>query len=226
MSIFVGADGWTPLALSLWVATWAGALSLIAGTLLAWLLIRRDVRTKWLLEGLTLLSLVLPPTVLGYYLLLLLGQQGLGPWLERLFGVRFVFTWRAAVIAATVAALPLVIQTVRVSLAEIRREIEEAAAVEGCTNLQMFVYIRLPIAWRGILAGALLGFLRALGEFGATLMVAGNIPGRTQTLPIAIYDSLQAGDFGRANRQALLLAALAFGLLAFVLWLNRRLEAR
>jgi molybdate transport system permease protein len=218
--------GWSPLALSLWVSGWAGLIALSGGTLLAWLLVRLDVRAKWLLEGLTLLSLVLPPTVLGYYLLLLLGQQGLGPLLEQTLGIRFVFTWQGAVIAATVAALPLVIQTVRVSLAEVSREVEEAARVDGCNGWQLFVRISLPIAWRGIVAGGLLGFLRALGEFGATLMVAGNIPGRTQTLPIAIYDSLQAGNLQRANQQSLLLAGLAFSLLFVVLWLRRLFEVR
>lgn len=216
--------GWSPLALSLWIAGWAGLLALTLGTLVAWLLVKRHVRAQWLLEGITLLSLVLPPTVLGYYLLLLLGQRGLGPLLERWLGLRLVFTWQGAVLAATVAALPLVIQTVRVSLAEVSRDVEEAARVDGCTARQLFLRISLPIAWRGILAGGLLGFLRALGEFGTTLMVAGNIPGRTQTLPIAIYGSLLAGNLERANAQALLLTGLAFGLLALVLWLRRLFE--
>jgi len=216
--------GWSPLALSLWIAGWAGLLALTLGTLVAWLLVKRHVRAQWLLEGITQLSLVLPPTVLGYYLLLLLGQRGLGPLLERWLGLRLVFTWQGAVLAATVAALPLVIQTVRVSLAEVSRDVEEAARVDGCTARQLFLRISLPIAWRGILAGGLLGFLRALGEFGTTLMVAGNIPGRTQTLPIAIYGSLQAGNLERANAQALLLTGLAFGLLALVLWLRRLFE--
>lgn len=224
MSIGEGL-GWSPLALSLWVAIWAGMIALIGGTLLAWVFIRLNVRAKWLLEGVTLLSLVLPPTVLGYYLLLFLGQRGFGPFLQQLFGIRFVFTWQGAVLTATIAALPLVIQTVRVSLAEVSREVEEAARVDGCNGRQLFLRISLPIAWRGILAGGLLGFLRALGEFGATLMVAGNIPGRTQTLPMAIYDSLQAGNLQQANQQAFLLASLAFGLLLLVLWLRRLFEA-
>jgi molybdate transport system permease protein len=219
-------SGWSPLALSLWVASWAGIIALVIGTLIAWLLLRLNLRTKWLLEGFTLLSLVLPPTVLGYYLLILLGQRGIGPWLERAFGIRLVFTWQAAVIAATIAALPLVIQTVRVSLAEISREIEESARLDGCNEWELFWKISIPIARQGILAGGLLGFLRALGDFGATLMVAGNIPGRTQTLSIAIYDSLQAGDYTRANQMALILTFLAFGLLLIVLWLRQRFEAR
>jgi molybdate transport system permease protein len=226
MNLLSGDGGWSPLALSLWISSWAGMLALLIGTFLAWLLIRMDVRAKWLLEGLTLLSLVLPPTVLGYYLLVLLGQQGLGPMLQQTLGIRFVFTWQGAVVAATIAALPLVIQTVRISLAEVSHEVEEAARVDGCNGWQLFLRISLPIAWRGILAGALLGFLRALGEFGATLMIAGNIPGRTQTLPIAIYDSLQAGNIAQANQQAMLLAGMAFGLLFLALWLRRLFEVR
>jgi molybdate transport system permease protein len=194
------------------------------GTLVAWLLVKRHVRAQWLLEGITLLSLVLPPTVLGYYLLLLLGQRGFGPLLERWLGLRLVFTWQDAVLAATVAARPLVIQTVRVSLAEVSRDVEEAARVDGCTTWQLFLCISVPIAGRGILAGGLLDFLRALGEFGTTLMVAGNMPGRTQTLPIAIYGSLQAGNLEQANAPALLLTGLAFGLLVLVLWLRRMFE--
>lgn len=215
--------GWSPLALSLWVSSLAGLAALIAGIALAWLLVRRDFRGKSLLEGLTLLSLVLPPTVLGYYLLVLLGQRGLGPLLEQFLGIRFVFAWPGAVVAAAVTALPLVLQTVRLSFAEISREIEDAARVDGCSEWQLFWQVMLPIAWRGVLAGGLLGFLRALGEFGATLMVAGNIPGRTQTLSMAIYDAVQANDLARANSLALLLVGIAFGLLFLVLRLNRRI---
>jgi molybdate transport system permease protein len=216
-------DSWSPLALSLWVSSLAGLAALIAGIALAWLLVRREFRGKAFLEGLTLLSLVLPPTVLGYYLLVLLGQRGLGPFIESILGIRFVFAWPGAVVAAAITALPLVLQTVRLSFAEISREIEDAARVDGCSEWQLFWQVMLPIAWRGVLAGGLLGFLRALGEFGATLMVAGNIPGRTQTLSMAIYDAVQANDLARANGLALLLVGLAFGLLFLVLRLNRRI---
>jgi molybdate transport system permease protein len=216
-------NGWSPLALSLWVSSLAGLAALVAGIALAWLLVRREFRGKSLLEGLTLLSLVLPPTVLGYYLLVLLGQRGLGPLIEQILGVRFVFAWPGAVVAATVTALPLVLQTVRLSFAEISKEIEDAARVDGCSEWQLFWRVMLPIAWRGVLAGGLLGFLRALGEFGATLMVAGNIPGRTQTLSMAIYDAVQANDLARANGLAMLLVGIAFGLLFLVLRLNRRI---
>jgi molybdate transport system permease protein len=214
---------WSPLALSLWVSSLAALIALTLGVALAWLLARKDFPGKALLEGLTLLSLVLPPTVLGYYLLLLLGQRGLGPFFERALGLRFVFAWPGAVVAAAVTALPLALQSVRLSFAEISKDVEDAARVDGCSEWQFFWRVMLPISWRGVLAGGLLGFLRALGEFGATLMVAGNIPGRTQTLSMAIYDAVQANDLARANGLALLLMGIAFGLLLMVLRLNRRL---
>lgn len=182
----------------------------------------KNFRGKVIIEGLTLLSLVLPPTVLGYYLLLLLGQQGLGPFFERFLGFRFVFAWPGAVIAASITALPLVVQTVRVSFSDISKEIEDAARVDGSTEWQLFRQIMVPIAWRGILAGGLLGFLRALGEFGATLMIAGNIPGRTQTLAMAIYDAVQGNDMAKANSLAFLLIVIAFSLLFITLWINRK----
>lgn len=216
-------NGWSPLALSLWISLLASLIALITGITLAWLLVRKNFRGKALLEGITLLSLVLPPTVLGYYLLVLLGQRGLGPIIEQAFGFRFVFAWPGAVVAASITALPLVLTTVQISFADISREIEDAARVDGCSEWQLFLRVMLPIAWRGILAGWLLGFLRALGEFGATLMVAGNIPGRTQTLAMAIYDAVQANDLAKANSMALLLIGLAFGLLFLVLRLNRRI---
>lgn len=214
---------WSPLALSLWVSFLAALIALTIGVGVAWLLVRKNFRGKSLLEGLTLLSLVLPPTVLGYYLLILLGHRGLGPYVEQLFGFRFVFAWPGAVVAASITALPLVLTTVQISFADISREIEDAARVDGCSEWQLFWQVMIPIAWRGILAGWLLGFLRALGEFGATLMVAGNIPGRTQTLAMAIYDAVQANDIPRANSLALLLSGIALGLLFVVLHLNRRI---
>ncbi len=214
---------WSPLAISLWVACWAGFIALVVGTALAWVLVKVKFKGNWLIEGVTLLPLVLPPTVLGYYLLVVLGQQGFGPWIEATLGFRFVFSWPGAVVAATISALPLVVQTTRVGLAEISQEIEEAALIDGCTAWALFWRITLPIAWRSIIAGATLGFLRALGDFGATLMVAGNIPGRTQTLSMAVYDAVQAYDFSRANALVATLSVIAFSLLSLVLLLNRSL---
>lgn len=215
----------SPLAISLWVATWAGLAALIIGTAIAWVLVKTRIKGKWLLEGFVLLALVVPPTVLGYYLLVALGQQGLGQIIERTLGFRFVFAWPGAVVAATVAALPLVVVTVRVGLAEVSREIEDTAQVDGCNRWQTFWRISLPIAARSVIAGGLLGFLRALGEFGATLMVAGNIPGRTQTLSMAIYDAVQANDLSRANGLVLLMSVIALSVLSIVIVLNQRITA-
>ncbi len=226
MNVFDGLlTGRSPLAISLWVATWAGLAALIIGIGIAWLLVKTKFKGKWLLEGFVLLSLVLPPTVLGYYLLVALGQQGLGPFIERTFGFRFVFAWPGAVVAATIAALPLVVITVRVGLAEVSREIEDMAQVDGCNRWQTFWRISLPVASRSVIAGGLLGFLRALGDFGATLMVAGNIPGRTQTLSMAIYDAVQANDLSRANGLVLLMSIIALSMLSIVIVLNQRIAA-
>ena len=215
----------SPLELSLWVATWAGFLALILGIAISWVLVKSSFRFKWALEGITLLALVLPPTVLGYYLLLFFGRQGLGQLLDSV-GLRIVFSWPGAVIASTVAAIPLVVQLVRNSLAEVSREIEDAGRVDGCSRWQLFWYIDLGIAWRGVVAGGLLGFLRAIGEFGATLMVAGNIPGRTQTLSMALYDAVQANNITRANELVLILSAIAFGVLFIALRLARSMSQR
>jgi molybdate transport system permease protein len=215
---------WTPFSLSMWVSIWASLAALLFGTLIAWALVKIPFRGKWVAEGLIMAPLVLPPTLLGYYLLTALGQRGLGPWVEQVFGFRIVFSPLAAVIAATVAALPLVIQTVQVSIASLSREVDEAGQLDGCTQWGLFRHIHLPLIWRGLLAGWVLGFLRALGDFGATLMVAGNIPGRTQTLSMAIYDAVQSNNLSRANELALLLTSIGFGLLFLVLRLRQQKE--
>jgi molybdate transport system permease protein len=214
----------SPLTISLWVASWASALALFFGAVVAWILVKIPFKGKWIVEGLIMAPLVLPPTLLGYYLLTLLGQRGLGPWVEQIFGFRIVFSLWGAVAAATVAALPLVTQTLQVSLSAISREIEEAGRLDGSTEWGMLRYIYIPMIWRGLLAGAVLGFLRALSDFGATLMVAGNIPGRTQTMSMAIYDAVQANDLTRANGLALIMSALGFGLLFLVLRLRNKQE--
>jgi molybdate transport system permease protein len=198
----------SPLSISAWVTLWAGSLALAAGLYLGWLLAKREFNGKTLLEIAVMLPLVLPPTVLGYYLLMALGQRGLGPWVEGSLGFRFVFALPGAVIAAAIAALPLAVQAIRASLLGVEREIEEAGRIDGCSEWRLFWWVSFPIAWRGILAGAILGYLRALGDFGATLMVAGNIPGRTQTLSMAIYDAVQANNLGLANRYVLLLSSV------------------
>jgi molybdate transport system permease protein len=166
--------------------------------------------------------MVLPPTVLGYYLLILLGQRGIGPWIEHFLGFRLVFTLNGAVIAGAITAFPLVVQSVRAGLLSINPEIENAARLDGCSEWAMLWRVSLPLAWPSILAGAILGFLRALGDFGTMLMVAGNIPGRTQTMAMAIYDAVQANNTAYANRLTFTLTAVAFGLLFLALRISRR----
>ncbi|MBL8091789.1 MAG: molybdate ABC transporter permease subunit [Anaerolineales bacterium] len=215
---------YSPFVLSLWVSSWAGIIALIFGTLIAWALVKIPFKGKWIAEGLVMAPLILPPTLLGYYLLVVFGQRGLGAWFEQWLGFRIVFTIQGAIIAATIAALPLVIQTIQVSIAAISREIEEAALIDGCTKWLLFVKIYLPLIWRGLLAGGVLGFLRAMGDFGTTLMVAGNIPGRTQTMSMAIYDAAQANNISQANQLALILSSIGFGLIFFVIRLRQKAD--
>jgi molybdate transport system permease protein len=144
--------------------------------------------------------MVMPPTVLGWYLLVLIGSQGpIGAWLLATFGVRLVFTWQAAVIAAAVVAFPLVFKAARAAFETVDPQLEDAARTLGVGEAGVFLRVSLPLAWRGILAGLLLAFARATGEFGATLMVAGSIAGKTQTLSIAVYEAVQAGQDATAN---------------------------
>lgn len=212
---------YSPFVLSLWVSTWAGLIALLVGTLIAWTLVKVSFKGKWLAEGVIMAPLVLPPTLLGFYLLNLFGQRGLGAWLEQMLGFRIVFSVQGAIIAATITALPLVVQTVQASVASIPREIEEAGRMDGCNTWQIFLKIHLPLIRRGLLAGGVLGFLRAMGDFGATLMVAGNIPGRTQTMSMAIYDAVQANNISQANQLALILSSIGFGLIFFVIRLRK-----
>lgn len=175
-------------------------MTLVLGVLVGWLLARSRFPGRDLLDTLLTLPMVLPPTVLGYYLLVLLGRHGaLGQWLDDVWGIQLIFTWQGAVIAAAVVAFPLVFKPARAAFESIEPQYEEAARVLGLSEIALFFRVTLPLAWRGILAGALLAFARALGEFGATLMVAGSIPGKTQTLSIAIYEAVQAGQDDVAN---------------------------
>lgn len=191
---------WSALWLSLKVAGWATAINLIVGVGLGALLARRRFPGRELLDTLLTLPMVLPPTVLGYYLLVVIGRNGpLGAWLQSAFGINLIFTWQAAVIAAAIASLPLVFKPARAAFEDVDAQLEQAARTLGVSEMALFFRVTLPLAWRGILAGLLLAFARAMGEFGATIMVAGSIPGKTQTLSIAIYEAVQAGNDGRAN---------------------------
>lgn len=209
--------------LSLRVAGVAALLALLIGVALAWVIARTELPGRDLLDALTSLPLVLPPTVLGYYLLVTLGQQSpLGRWLAAR-DVPLVFTWRGAVVAATVVALPLVVQSAQAALAGIDPHLEEVARTLGRSEPAVFFTITLPLAWRGIFAGTVLAFARALGEFGATLMVAGNIPGRTQTMPIAIYDAVQGGNQTEANLLSGIITVVAVVLLVVARRATRRI---
>jgi molybdate transport system permease protein len=208
---------WHAALLSLQVVAVATLLIATIGLGLALWLARSHFRGKTLVETLILLPMVLPPSVVGYYLLVALGRGSpLADWL----GWRVLFTWQAAVIASTVVGLPLMILAAQSAIASVDPLLENAARVLGSSEPEVLWRVTLPLARRGILAGLILGSARALGEFGATLMVAGNIPGRTQTLPLAIYDAVQNQNYALANQMVLLMTAIAF--LALVL--SRRLE--
>jgi molybdate transport system permease protein len=206
-----------PLLLSLRVTAVATVLMIAAGLPLALLLARKRFRGATLVEAIILLPLVLPPTVVGYYLLLALGRGSpITDWL----GWRVLFTWPAATLASAIVGLPLLVQSARAAIAGVDPALEQAARTLGSSELEVLGRVTLPLARRGILAGLVLAATRALGEFGATLMVAGNIPGRTQTLPLAVYDAVQNRQYGQANAMVLLLTALAF----LSLWAVRRFE--
>jgi molybdate transport system permease protein len=193
-------QAWIPLLLTLKVAGWATTLNLVFGVAAGFAMARLRFPGRDLLDAVLTLPMVLPPTVLGYYLLVVIGSQGvLGAWLLQQFGVRLIFTWQAAVIAATIVAFPLVFKAARAAFENVEPQLEDAARTLGIGAAGVFFRVSLPLAWRGILAGLLLAFARATGEFGATLMVAGSIAGKTQTLSIAVYEAVQAGQDATAN---------------------------
>lgn len=209
----------SPLLLSLRITAVATAILAVVGLALAHLLARRRFAGKTVVETFVLLPLVLPPSVVGYYLVVALGQQN--PALRQL-GVNLLFTWQGAVLAAVVVGLPLMVQAARAAIESVNPALENAARVLGSGEAEVFFRITLPLARRGVLAGLVLGAARAFGEFGATLMVAGSIPGRTRTVPLAIYDAVQIGDDAAALRLVLLTTLLAF----LSIWIVRRLGRR
>lgn len=200
---------WSALGLSLKVAGWATVLNLVLGVGVGFLLARATFPGRDLLDTLLTLPMVMPPTVLGYYLLVVLGRRGwFGGWLQETFGINLIFTWQGAVIAATIVAFPLVFKPARAAFEAVDGQLEQAGRVLGVSEIGVFFRVTLPLAWRGILAGVLLAFARALGEFGATLMVAGSIPGKTQTLSVAVYEAVQAGQDDVANTLVLITSAV------------------
>lgn len=205
---------WFPLWLSLRVASMATVFVLTLGTFFAYLLSHKKFRGKNLLESLITLPLVLPPTVLGYYLLVLVGRESiLGRIYEAVFGHAFVFTWQAAVVAAFLHSAPIFVRAARVVLESVDYRYEWAARSLGASEWRTFWGVTLPLARRGLASLATLSFARALGDFGVTIMVAGNIPGRTQTLSVAIYDAVESGNGRLARILVLVVSFTALGLL-------------
>jgi molybdate transport system permease protein len=209
-----GAAFAAPILLSLKVAVISSLIVFLIGLLVAWVMTKRKFRFKTLLETTFLLPLVLPPTVVGFILLVFLGRQSwIGRLAERVFDTSIIFTWWAAVLASVVVAFPLVYQALKTGFSSVERELEDSARSLGASELQVFAYITLPLAWRSLIAAFVLGFARGLGEFGATLMVAGNIPDKTQTIPTAIYFAVDAGKLTLAWYWTAATIIISFGLL-------------
>ena len=214
------AIDWFPLWLSLRVASLATLAAVGIGLGIAYLLANKQFIGKEALDAAVTLPLVLPPTVLGYYLLVVLGRNSVfGRFYELIFGEPLVFTWQAAVVAALVHSAPLLIKSTRAALESVDRTVEKAARTLGASEWRVFWRVSLPMARRGILAAAALAFARALGDFGVTIMIAGNIPGRTQTVAVAIYDAVEAGRGDVARTLVLVISATALA----ILWFANRL---
>lgn len=216
------------IILSLKVSTWAVAASLPFGVLVAWLLARRNFPGKILLNGVVHLPLILPPVVVGYLLLVVLGRHGVvGAWLYDTFGISLAFTWKGAAVAAAVMGFPLMVRAIRLSLEAVDRRLEQAARTLGAGRARVFATITLPLSLPGIVAGTVLAFARCLGEFGATITFVSNIPGQTRTLPLAIYSLVQTpGGEGPALRLVVISIVLAMVALVVSEVLARRVAAR
>ncbi len=207
---------WFPLYLTFWIALVSSFLVLCSGVIIAYIFARRDFRGKKLAEVLITLPLVLPPTVIGYLLILLMGKNGfIGHMIYNVLGTGIMFTWQAAVIAAYTVSLPLMVRTTQAAIEAVDKELEYAAYILGRSEIETALVITLPLAKRGILAGLVLSFARSIGEFGATLMLAGNIQGKTNTMSISIYNAFQSGNDELAK--VLVLILMLMSLLAITL---------
>ena len=224
----LSADEWAVIGLSLKVAFWSVLCSLPLALATAWLLARTRFYGKSLFDALVHLPLVLPPVVIGYFLLLLLGRRGpLGALLDEYCGIVFAFRWSGAAVAAAIMGFPLMVRAIRLSIEAIDSGLEDAARTLGATRLRVFFTITLPLALPGVFTGTLLSFARSLGEFGATITFVSNIPGETQTLPLAIYTLTQVPG-GDAAALRLSLIAIVLSVLALMVseWLVRRSQQR
>ena len=218
-----GVDSGFPIRLSLVVALCAMLIVTPLGLVLAWTQAKRRYRGKALVDGLILLPLVLPPSVIGFFLVAGLGRRGpIGRWLESWFDVRLIFSPMGAVIASAVVALPLFVKTVQSALSSVPNDLERVGRSLGLSPVALFFRVSLPSAWPGVLAGFVLAFARAIGEFGATLMFAGNIPGRTNTMPLEIFAAYQAGEDDRAIRYVIVLTCLSLAVVVVASLLDAR----
>lgn len=215
---------WRPVLLSLRVGLTALAFVFVLGTLAARVVTRRHFALRDVVDGLLILPLVLPPVVTGFLLLLLLGRYGpVGRFLENAFGVRLLFTVHAAVLAAIVVAFPLMYQSAKAAFQAVDARLDDAARTLGAGEARVFLTVTLPLAWPGLVAGTVLSFARALGEFGATVMVAGNIPGETTTVPLAIFFLADAGELRAAGVYALIISGISMVLVvALNVWTRKR----
>lgn len=213
-----------PLWLTLKIALLATLLAGAVGIALGWWMSQRRFAGKNFVDALLMLPMVLPPTVLGYYLIVVIGRNGvMGQYLDRWFGINLMFTWQGAVIAASLVSLPLIYKAARAAFEDVDGRFLHAARTLGAGEAEIFLRIALPLAVRGIAAGLMLAFARAMGEFGATLMIAGNLPGKTQTLSIAIYDAVQAGNDAQALWLTLVISVVCVVVLVVS---GRMLQAR
>jgi molybdate transport system permease protein len=212
-----------PIALSLRVAAISLCISAPLGVALAWVQARRRYPLRSLVDAVVLLPLVLPPSVVGFFLVVVFGRRGvIGPWLEQALDLRLVFSPAGAVLASTVVALPMIVKTAQPAIEAVSPELENVGRSLGLGPVELFFRVTLPTAWRGVVAALVLGFARALGEFGATLMFAGNIPGRTNTMPLELFAAYQAGDDARAG----IYVAVLTGFSGLVALLAARLAPR
>jgi molybdate transport system permease protein len=221
-------EEWQALALSLRVSLWATLLSLPLGVFVAYALARWRFRGREVLNGLVHLPLILPPVVTGYLLLLAFGRKGIiGQYLDQWFGVVLAFRWTGAVLAAAVMAFPLMVRAIRLAIEAVDPKLEEAASTLGAPRLWVFATVTLPLILPGVIAGAILAFAKAMGEFGATITFVSNIPGQTQTLPSAIYAFLQVPG-GDAQAWRLVVVAIVVAMAALLLseWLGRAVARR
>ncbi len=211
-----------PLLLSLWVSLIATFIIAVLGTLIAYVLARKRFNGRTMLDSLTTLPMILPPTVTGYYLIILLGKNGvIGNYIYKLTGWSLMFTWQAAVIAATIVAIPIMIKSAKATIESVDVEYEKAAFTLGKSEIETFFLVTLPLAKKGVIAGLVLSFARALGEFGATIMIAGNIPGKTSTMPLAIYSAVQSGEDQLATLLVVLLTFVSVAIIYITTKISR-----